>query len=229
MSKEPQVYPRQNFRVVPGFENYLVGDRGTVLSCGVQIGTECSATGYTHVILCKDGIDRKNAQVHRLMVELFWRKLKKGEVVHHINHNKSDNRMDNFEIRTLANNTSQTYKDGLNHGPKMSEGKQKRFTLDEVNEIKAEYASGETSMMKLSVKYDRNLSSMFFLLNGTSYVGPGAGRMSCDKVRHVRKLLKEGAKDETIQEIFNISAASLDNIRTRRSYRKVMVQPHLCK
>jgi hypothetical protein len=45
-------------------------------------------------------LDRMNAE-HRIIVERFLgRKLKKGEVIHHINNNKLDNRTENLKIMT---------------------------------------------------------------------------------------------------------------------------------
>jgi endogenous inhibitor of DNA gyrase (YacG/DUF329 family) len=54
--------------------------------------------GYVHIRV--DGKDRKE---HTAIIEAeIGRKLQKGEVVHHINENRQDNRRDNLELLTIS-------------------------------------------------------------------------------------------------------------------------------
>jgi hypothetical protein len=73
-----------------------------------------------------------NKLVHRWVVEKkLGRKLRAGEVVHHINRNKRDNSHDNLQVfASQEEHDAQHEKDARNHGRYYSmTGKRKRWTL----------------------------------------------------------------------------------------------------
>jgi HNH endonuclease len=68
--------------------------------------------GYLHISV-KDGEKRPKYLVHRLIAFAFVEGYQSGYSVNHINCNKLDNRADNLEWVTLADNTRMQWRDGL--------------------------------------------------------------------------------------------------------------------
>lgn len=102
----------EKFVDIKGFEGvYRIGDKGTLLSCkkhGKFTGEKTEwhplsnvnkKGGYFSVVLEYDG-KTKYCRIHRLVYEHFVGKLPRGckWVVHHINGNKQDNRVENLEL-----------------------------------------------------------------------------------------------------------------------------------
>lgn len=110
------------FLPVPGFDDYLVSDEGQVISllraarggarkpCWRVLKPSVAANGYVHYGLCRDGkIYTKKG--HRLVMEAFL-----GASTLHVNHKnaiKNDNRLENLEYCTPAENSAHATRMGL--------------------------------------------------------------------------------------------------------------------
>ena len=132
MPKRPSLYGDEVWKPIRGYEGkYEVSSLGRVKSLvfrnnQTEIPREriLSATdnghGYKIVGLSKDG-KRKNHYLHRLVAEAFIPNLSNLEVVDHINHDRSDNRVDNLQWLTQAENVHKS-------APRMSKPRQKATT-----------------------------------------------------------------------------------------------------
>lgn len=69
--------------------------------------------GYQALILYKDN-KGKNRYIHRLVAEAFLPNPNNKMTVNHVNGNKSDNRAENLEWSTYAENNKHAYDTGLN-------------------------------------------------------------------------------------------------------------------
>lgn len=97
---------KEIWKPIKGYQDYEVSDLGNVRSLKygkVKLLKPGISRGYYHVNLWKNG-KVKNLLVHRLVVETFIGKIPKGQVVNHINEDKSDNRLSNLEIVTQKEN-----------------------------------------------------------------------------------------------------------------------------
>lgn len=94
----------------PGYVGrYLVSDRGRVMSLpadgrrGRVLATTRQDTGYEKVNLSRDG-EVRSLKVHRLVLEAFRGRMPEGTEVNHRNGDKADNRLENLEAVTHAQN-----------------------------------------------------------------------------------------------------------------------------
>lgn len=92
------------FKPVIGFEEqYLVGNRGSIFSLHRNrfIKPKRTNCGYLRVTLC-NGQKRRSTGVHRVVAEAFIANPMKKPTVNHINEDKGDNRVENLEWATNA-------------------------------------------------------------------------------------------------------------------------------
>ena len=92
------------FKPVVGFEKqYLVSNRGSVYSLhrNRMMTPKKGKTGYLRITLCDNG-RRRSTGIHRLVAEAFIENPEKKPTVNHKNENKNDNRVENLEWATNA-------------------------------------------------------------------------------------------------------------------------------
>lgn len=96
----------EEWRAVPGYEGlYEVSNLGRVMGYRGKILTPSKAgDGYWKVTLCKQGAPNLHVYVHRLVLRTF-RGDAPGKVAMHLNHNRSDNRIENLKWGSHQENT----------------------------------------------------------------------------------------------------------------------------
>lgn len=93
------------YKPIPGYEGlYSVSNKGDVFSHrrNKKLSPKRSARGYLRVTLCKGSRNHKTFGIHRLVALAFIPNLYNKPTVNHINEVKSDNRVDNLEWATTA-------------------------------------------------------------------------------------------------------------------------------
>lgn len=111
---------------VPNYENlYKISNKGNLIRKSFEYYSPLSGTikirekkikplknnGYHKCLLIKNG-KRKYTGVHRLVADAFIDNPKNKRVVHHKNHNRSDNRVENLEWVTYKENIQYASKAG---------------------------------------------------------------------------------------------------------------------
>ena len=100
------VYQNENFKKVPGYNDYYVSESGKVLSTKYKIPRILKSwktpRGYLSVILCK-GVKKVPLTVHRIVIMTFVG-VSKHMQINHRNGIKTDNRLENLEYCTGSEN-----------------------------------------------------------------------------------------------------------------------------
>lgn len=112
----------ENWKAVPGYENYEVSDLGNVRSLNYKLSGKAKALkpalnrGYLRVMLYEKGEKRKYNSVHKLIYSSFKGLIPPGMTVDHINGIKTDNRLENLQLLSRGDNARKG-----NKGKKRSE------------------------------------------------------------------------------------------------------------
>lgn len=151
---------------IPGYEGvYAVSRAGQVMSMNYKqtglpglLTLQPDRKGYLKVYLCDNG-KAKNATVHSLVMLTFAGPRPAGACVNHKNGRKDDNRLENLEYATYAENNRHALRTGLrtNRGEKHSRAK---LTEAKVDQIRAYLAAGmkQADIARLMGVHQSNIS-----------------------------------------------------------------------
>lgn len=105
---------KPRIRPIPDFPNYGITDDGRVWSANKNGWlSPANAGGYKVAVLRRAGRKRRSFYVHRL-VALTWLPNPEGKSdVNHIDGDKANNRLDNLEWATRAENQAHAAREGL--------------------------------------------------------------------------------------------------------------------
>lgn len=104
LKNEIECLPNEDWRYVKDFENvYAISNKGRLASnkrTGWHILSNVNSKGGYFSIILRKGKYRKSTRIHRLVYESFIGDTPKGRKyhIHHINHNKQDNRVENLAL-----------------------------------------------------------------------------------------------------------------------------------
>ena len=91
------------WKSIPGYEAYDVSNRGNVRRNG-RVLKPNNKDGYHHINLCNNNI-KKTLKMHRLVALAFIPNPDNKPTVDHINHVRSDNRVENLRWATHSEQT----------------------------------------------------------------------------------------------------------------------------
>ena len=121
---------------VPEYPQYFVSNSGEVVSVfgkeWKQLSSPPNTRGYPSVMLY-NSTAVKRFNVHKLVAEAFIGPAPLGFVVNHVNGVKTDNRADNLEYVTYADNTKHAWETGLAK-PKLGS---KHHNAQDIKKLKA--------------------------------------------------------------------------------------------
>jgi len=146
---------KEIWKDVVGYKGiYQVSNIGRVksLHCGkVRIlKPGLDSAGYPLVTLCRHG-EHYSARVHRLVAGAFLERPSPAHTdVNHKNGNKQDNRIENLEWVTPAENMQHSYDVLGRLGPRGEIQGNSRLTRDDAKRIRRLYATGQYSQRELA-------------------------------------------------------------------------------
>lgn len=131
------------WKPVVGYEGlYEVSDLGSVKSLRKKkLFIPQISFGYHRITLMRNGVP-KNYLIHRLMWEAFVHPIPEGMVINHLNGIKNDNRLDNLECVTPAENNIHALKTGLRIPSRGADKWSAKLTEDQVLQILQDYGNG---------------------------------------------------------------------------------------
>lgn len=135
-------------KLIEGFEErYTVNTNGEVFSLSYRnsrkkkrMCEQLNMYGYSIVQLTnKNG--RRPYKVHRLVAKTFIPNPKNKPTVNHINGNKEDNRVENLEWATIAENQKHAYRTGIKNTSGENNGNSK-YTKHQIRKLKTMHKEG---------------------------------------------------------------------------------------
>lgn len=104
----------EDWRIINGFESYLVSNRGRIYSLKRNSILKYSLNyGYPRLRLTDENGVRKSMVIHRLVAESFIPNINNKPQVNHINGIKDDNNVINLEWVTCSENIKHAFDNGL--------------------------------------------------------------------------------------------------------------------
>lgn len=154
---------------VPDYEGfYQVSNLGRVkrIDSNRILAERQGKNGYIRLNLSKNG-EQKQAFVHQLVLKKFGSPQPNGKQVNHKNGNKKDNRIENLEWVTIAENIKHR-DDVLGKHTKGTRNGSAILTESDVKEIKSLRAKGWTCK-KISLRYAVGRAAISHIVNGRTW------------------------------------------------------------
>ncbi len=171
--------PDEEWRSVLGWEGvYQVSNLGRVRQIGngrsAVSGRICTGSlnaGYMNVAFSRPGQKLSIHRVHRLVAEAFIGPIPNGYHVHHVNGNRTDNRVANLEVVLMNDHVQAT--SGFHRGEQHYKA---RLCEAQILAIRSRYATGRVTMTALAKEY-------------------GVGYQNIEKIVHLKTWTHVGQKE----------------------------------
>lgn len=171
----------EDWKPMPGFEGYyLISNRGNVWSIRSSRLLKLKETpqGYLRVSPSVDGC-RKECDVHRLVALAFIPNTEDMPTVNHINENKKDNRVENLEWATVAEQN--VHGTRIERAVAHTDWKNRKIDYSAVA-AKHEYHQINRGQMKPVLQYDKHgvfVARYDGVAEAARRVGVSAGHICC--------------------------------------------------
>lgn len=179
MSEASKSENPEEWRDVAGYEGiYQVSSYGRVMRIAKGQGARaghilkpgCCFNGYLIIALCRDGIQR-TMNMHRVVAEAFLSRSANRDQVNHKNGVRDDNRVENLEWVTNAENQQHAYRElgaMLTHvrGEKHCNSK---LTRVDVKKIRHLYATGDFTQQSLGEMFGVHKKTIYNIVYRKSW------------------------------------------------------------
>lgn len=156
---------------IPGHDGYFADINGNIYSQWINKGIhglfkgdipkilKGSKTKHGHIFIKLGGRNGKPILVHRLIYQLFKGEIPAGLVVRHLNDIPYDNRLENLELGTQADNMRDCVRNG-HHNPN------RRFTDEQIisikNKAKNKSVKELAASLNVNEKTIRNIKNNYY-------------------------------------------------------------------
>lgn len=168
----------ENWKDVPGYENYQVSDRGRILSKSYGVlKPKRNKKGYFFIRLSKDGV-KKTKRVHILVMLAFVGPRPDGFHTNHLDGDKLNNSLNNLEYCTPRENYEHAIRMGLapalkpgggEHSLRGEDHPSAKLTEEMVREARKIHSSGEMGFGKLAGRYGVGYKAIRNAVKGRSW------------------------------------------------------------
>ena len=209
-------------KVAPDYE---IGTQGTARSLKFGkvkvLSPSPNKNGYLRVCLRIDG-KQTVRQIHRLVAEAFIPNPLNLPEVNHINGGKTDNRVENLEWMTKADNLRHAHATGLIVAPQGEDCYNAKFANEQVTYIR-DNPDGLTQR-ELAAMFDVTITTISQIQTGRTYKTAGGTvrqpknlRVPDDVREQIRRLYAQGGISmQVLAKNFGVDQATVWNIVNRR-------------
>jgi len=138
----------ENWKTIPGYENYEVSDYGNIRSLNYKrTGTirllkpAVSRDGYLKTMIKRDDGKYTTISIHRVIARVFIG-TKLGVEVNHKNGIKTDNRLENIELITHSQNCQHSFDTGLQKPKRGELNGMAKLTQSKADELRERKRTG---------------------------------------------------------------------------------------
>jgi hypothetical protein len=158
----------ENWKDIPGYPGYSVSDAGNVRGPKGPMNPKVPGKrGHLSVQLYLDDGTRHTRYIHKLVAQVFLlggRPCPDSINVHHINHNKLDNRVDNLEILCAIKHRS--------HHTRGEDNPNAKLTSEQVAKIR-KYGRAGMPHAEIASKYKLSVAMVSMILANTNWKEEG--------------------------------------------------------
>lgn len=175
---------------IEGLEKYYITENGNIYSTitNKMLKTVIDKKGYENIKL-----RGKTYKVHRLVALTYIKNINNYDQVNHIDGNKSNNNVKNLEWCNNSYNQKHAWDNNLR---KNKEAPNRKFTDNQVEQIRKEYFESNISHRGLAEKYGVSKTTITDILNGRYYNTSKEYKGSC-----INKQTKKKLNDYEVKEI----------------------------